>query len=108
MNYPPPPSPPPPSSPPPPPMSSLTPSQRNTLSNLKDTDILDKGKGNLYVIMDSNSKFINLKELLAGEFNNKLTLIVILCGNIRKDESILNSTQISTPHIILVWNQRLG
>ena len=46
--------------------------------------------------------FINFKELLAGEFNNKLTPIVIPCGNIRKAESILNSNQISTPHIILL------
>ena len=52
--------------------------------------------------MDSNRKFINFKDLLAREFNNKLTPIVIPCGNIRKAESILNSTQISTPHIILL------
>ena len=88
--------------PPPPPKPSLTPSQRNISPNPKDTDILDKGKDNIYVIMDSNRMFINFKELLAGEFNNKLTPIVIPCGNIRKAESILNSTQISTPHIILL------
>ena len=40
--------------------------------------------------------------MLAGEFNNELTPVVIRCGNIRKAESILNSTQISTPHIILL------
>ena len=94
--------PPPPSSPPPPPESSLEPSQRNTSPNPKDMDILEKGKGNLYVIMDSNRKFINFKELLAGEFDNKLTPIVIPCGNIRKAESILTSNQINTPHVILL------
>ena len=73
--------------PPPPPKpntntpSSLTPSKQNISPNLKDTDSLDKGKGNLYVIMDSNRKFINFKELLAGEFNNKLTPIVTQCDN---------------------------
>ena len=46
-------------------------------------DILDKGKGNLYVIVDSNRKFINFKKLLTGEFDNKLTPIIILCGNTR-------------------------
>ena len=51
--------------------------------------------------MDSNRKFMNIKLLLAEEFNNKLTPIVIPCGNIRKAEIILNSTQISTPHVIL-------
>ena len=61
--------------------SSLTPSKQNISPNLKDTDSLDKGKGNLYVIMDSNRKFINFKELLAGEFNNKLTPIVTQCDN---------------------------
>ena len=65
-------------------------------------DILDKGKGNLYLIMDSNTKFINFKELLAGEFDNKLTPIVIPCGNIRKAESILTSNQMNMPHIILL------
>ena len=65
-------------------------------------DILGKGKGNLYVIMDSNTKFINFKELLAGEFDNKLTPIVIPCGNIRKAESILTSKQMNMPHIILL------
>ena len=95
-------SPPPPSSPPSPPKSSPVPSQRNTSPNPKDMDILNKGKGNLYVIMDSNRKFINFKELLAGEFDNKLTPIVIPCGNIRKAESILTSNQINKPHIILL------
>ena len=91
-----------PSSPSPPLKSSLTPAQRNLSLNLKDTDTLDKGKGNLYKIMDSNRKFINFKKMLAGEFNNDLTPVVIRCGNIRKAESILNSTQISKPHIILL------
>ena len=51
--------------------------------------------------MDSNRKIINFKEPLAGEFNSELTPIVTPCGNIRKTESILNSTcQISTLHII--------
>ena len=52
--------------------------------------------------MGSNRKFINFKELLTGEFNNELTPIVMLCGNIRTAESILNSTQISTSHKILL------
>ena len=90
------------SAPPPPPKSSPASSQRNTSPNPKNMDILDKGKGNLYVIMDSNRKFINFKELLAGEFDNKLTPIVIPCGNIRKAESILTSNQINTPHVILL------
>ena len=98
----PPPPPPPPSSPLQPPKCSLTSSQQNISPNPKDTDILDKGKGSLYVIIDSNRKFINFKELLAREFKNKLPPIVIPCGNIRKAESILNSTQISTPHLILL------
>ena len=51
--------------------------------------------------MDSNRKFINFK-MLAGEFNNELTPVVIPGGNIRKAENILNFTQISTPHIILL------
>ena len=89
-------------SPPRPPRSSLTPAQQNTSSNTKDTEILDKDKGNLYIIMDPNRKFINFKEVLTGEFNNELTPIVIPCGNIRKAESILNSAQISTRHVILL------
>ena len=93
---------PPPSSPPPPPESILAPSQRNTSPNFKDMDILEKGKGNLYVIIDSNRKFIGFKEFLAGESDNKLTPIVVICGNIIKAESILTSNQINMPHIILL------
>ena len=52
--------------------------------------------------MDSNRKFINFKEVSAAEFNNNLTPIVIPCGDTRKAESILNSIQIRTPHIILL------
>ena len=48
--------------------------------------------------MHSNRKFINFKELIAGEY---ATPVAIPCGNIRKAESILNSTQISTPLLIL-------
>ena len=76
--------------------------QRNTSSNLKDIDSLDKGKGNLHIIIDSNRKFTNFKELLAGEFSNELTPIVIPCRNITKTESISNFTQIITPRIILL------
>ena len=90
------------SAPPPPPKSSPASSQRNTSPNPKNMDILDKGKGNLYVIMDSNRKFINFKEFLAGEFDNKLTPILIPCSNIKKAERILTSNQIKMPHKILL------
>ena len=48
----------PPLSPPAPPKLSLTPAQQNTSLKLNDADILNKGKGNLYVMIDSNRKFI--------------------------------------------------
>ena len=54
--------------------------------------------------MDTNRKFISFKELLAGKFNNEFTPIVIPCGNIRKAETVLNSTQISALYTILLHN----
>ena len=82
--------------------SSTNTKAMTTQTQPEDTYTLDKGKGNLYIIIDSNRNFINFKELLAGEFNNQLTPIVIPCGNIRKAESILNSTKTINPHIILL------
>ena len=62
-----------------------------------DTDALYKDKKNIYIIMDSNEKFIDFKELLLTE-EEETNPIVIPCGNIKRAEEILKTNQIDSPH----------
>ena len=50
-----------------------------------DTNALYKDKRNIYIIMDSNLKLINFKELLLTE-EEETNPIVIPCGNIKRAE----------------------
>ena len=61
-----------------------------------DTDALYKDNRNICIIMDSNRKFINFKELLSTE-EEETNPIVIPCGNIKRAEEILDS-----PHQIIL------
>ena len=62
---------------------------------------ISEGKKHIYVIMDSNRKFINFKELLEikGTITNP---IVIPCGNIKKAKEFLESNKIRNPHKIII------
>ena len=62
-----------------------------------DTEALSKDKRNIYIIMDSNRKFINFKELLLTE-EEETNPVVIPCGNIKRAEEILKTNQIDSPH----------
>ena len=62
-----------------------------------DTEALYKDKRNIYIIMDSNRKFINFKELLLTE-EEETNPVVIPCGNIKRAEEILKTNQIDSPH----------
>ena len=61
-----------------------------------DTDALYKDNRNIYIITDSNRKFINFKELLLTE-EEETNPIVTPCGNIKRAEEILDS-----PHQIIL------
>ena len=62
-----------------------------------DTEALSKDKRNIYIIMDSNRKFINFKELLLTE-EEETNPVVIPCGNIKRAEEILKTNQTDSPH----------
>ena len=57
--------------------------------------------GNVYIIMDSNRKFKNFKELLSEENPNGL-ITIINCGNVNSAENILESPEIVKPSKILL------
>ena len=63
-----------------------------------DADALYKDKRNIYIIMDSNRKFINFKELLLTEEEEETNPVVIPCGNIKRAEEILKTNQTDSPH----------
>ena len=63
-----------------------------------DTEALYKDKRNIYIIMDSNRKFINFKELLLTEEEEETNPVVIPCGNIKRAEEILKTNQTDSPH----------
>ena len=58
---------------------------------------LYKNKRNIYIIMDSNRKFINFKELLLTE-EKETNPAVIPCGNVKRAGEILKTNQIDSPH----------
>ena len=66
-----------------------------------DTDALYKDKRNIYIIMDSNRKFINFKELLLTE-EEETNPIVAPCRNIKRAEEIVKINQIDSPHQIIL------
>ena len=57
-----------------------------------ETDALYKDKRNIYIITDSNRKFINFKELLLTE--EETNPIVIQCRNIKRAEEILKKNKL--------------
>ena len=65
------------------------------------TETLYKDKRNIYIIMDSDRKFINFKELLLTE-QEETNPVVISCGNIKRAEEILKTNQIDSPHQIIL------
>ena len=66
-----------------------------------DTDALYKDKRNIYIIMDSNRKSVNFKELLLTE-EEETNPIVISCGNIKRAGEIFKSNQIDSPYQIIL------
>ena len=66
-----------------------------------DADTLYKDKRNIYIIINSNRKFINFKELLLTE-EEETNPIVIPCGNIKRTEEFLKTNQIDSPQQIIL------
>ena len=66
-----------------------------------DTEALNKDKRKIYIIMDSNRKFINFKEMLLIE-EEETNPVFIPCGNIKRAEEILKTNQIDSPHQIIL------
>ena len=66
-----------------------------------DTEALNKDKRKIYIIMDSNRKFINFKEMLLTE-EEETNPVFIPCGNIKRAEEILKTNQIDSPHQIIL------
>ena len=66
-----------------------------------DTEALYKDKRKIYIIMDSNRKFINFKEMLLTE-EEETNPVFIPCGNIKRAEEILKANQIDSPHRIIL------
>ena len=54
-----------------------------------------------YIIMDSNRKCINFKELLLTE-EEETNPVVIPCGNVKRAGEILKTNQIDSPHQIIL------
>ena len=52
--------------------------------------------------MDSNRKFIDFRELLSNEIVDGGQVVVILCGNVRKGEALINSPKITDPSKLLM------
>ena len=64
---------------------------------------IENKAGDVFIIMDSNWKFICFKELLSEEvYDPKASIITIPCGNISKARNILKSYDISNPSKILL------
>ena len=87
------------------PKTSTTASNRNTAEVTQGENILQTGNqpienkaGNIFIIMDSNRKFICFKKLLAEElYDPNKSIITIPCGNINKARNILKSHNSSNP-----------
>ena len=63
---------------------------------------IENKTGSIFIIMDSNRKFICFKKLLAEELSDQIaSIITIPCGNINKARNILKSHTISNPSKIL-------
>ena len=63
---------------------------------------IENKTGNIFIIMDSNRKFISFEKLFAeGLFDQNASIITIPCGNINKARNILKSHTISNPSKIL-------
>ena len=67
-----------------------------------DTEALNKDKRKIYIIMDSNRKFINFKEMLLTE-EEETNPVFIPCGNIKRAEEILKTNQIDSPHQVIPY-----
>ena len=57
---------------------------------------------NIVILMDSNRKFIDSRELLSNETEDGVQIVVIPCGNVRKAETLMNSPKITDPSKILI------
>ena len=57
---------------------------------------------NIVILMDSNRKFIDYRELLSNETEDGAQIVVIPCGNVRKAETLMNSPKITDPSKILI------
>ena len=66
------------------------------------TETLYKDKRNIYIIMDSDRKFINFKELLLTE-QEETNPVVLPCGNIKRAKEILKINQIDSPHQVILY-----
>ena len=64
---------------------------------------IENKTGNIFIIMDSDRKFICFKKLLAEELSDQNpSIITIPCGNINKARNILKPHNISNPSKILL------
>ena len=52
--------------------------------------------------MDTNRKFIDFRELLSNETEDRGHIVVIPCGNVRKAETLMISPKITDPSKILI------
>ena len=72
---------------------STTPVNQNTNNSRNQT---------IVILMDSNKKFIDFRELLSNETEDRSQVAVIQCGNVKKAEILINSPKIMDPSKILI------
>ena len=92
------------------PKSSTAANNRNMAEVIQGENKLQTGSqpienktGSIFIIMDSNRKFICFKKLLAEELSDQnASIITIPCGNINKARNIFKSHNISSPSKILL------
>ena len=92
------------------PKTSTAASNRNTTEVIQGENKLQTGSqpienktGNIFIIMDSNRKFISFEKFFAEElFGQNASIITIPCGIINKTRNISKSHDISYPSKILL------
>ena len=72
---------------------STTPVNQNTNNSRNQT---------IVILMDLNKKFIDFRELLSNETEDRGQIAVIQCGNVKKAETLIISPKIMDPSKILI------
>ena len=57
---------------------------------------------NIVILMGSNKKFIDFRELLSNETEDGVQIVSIPCGNVRKAETLMNSPKIADTSKIII------